>query len=193
MVDLAVQESKKTVFLIVGESGSGKDSFVSKICNETNLTQIISYTTRQRRNGEGNTHVFISDEDVEQYRDSIIAYTEINDCKYFCTLQQLYEADFYVIDPLGIKYLKEKVTSDNIRFVTIYINVPFEIRKHRAINIRGDNPKTFINRHQSESGQFINFKAQAKFDYAISNINFDKAYKVLKNIIQIELEEDNND
>lgn len=188
-MDLEAQESKKTVFLIVGESGSGKDSFVSKICSETGLTQLISYTTRQRRDGEVDTHIFITDEEVGQYKDSIIAYTEINECKYFCTLQQLYDADFYTIDPLGIEYLKEKVTSEDIRFITIYINVPFEIRKHRAINIRGDNPKTFINRHQSESGQFINFKAQAKFDYSIPNIDFDKSYKIFKTIVEEELNE----
>lgn len=183
----------KKVFLIAGETGSGKDSLVSELCNETSLKQLISYSTRPRRDGEGNTHIFIANEEVEQYQDSIIAYTEINNYKYFSTVQQLYESDLYVIDPSGIEYLKNKVDNADIKFITIYINVPFEVRKDRAINIRKDSPKTFINRHQSESGQFLSFKAQAKFDYAISNTNFDKAYKIFKNIIETEMEDDNND
>ena len=72
----------KTVFLIVGETSSGKDSFVQKICEECGYNQLISYTTRPRRDGEEDTHIFIKDEEVEQYKDSIIAYTEINNCKY---------------------------------------------------------------------------------------------------------------
>ena len=193
MVDLDQVANDKTIFLIAGESGSGKDTFVNKICEECGYTQLISYTTRPRRDGEGETHIFITNEEVEQYQESIIAYTEINNYKYFSTVQQLYESDFYVIDPSGIEYLKNKVGNTDIKFITIYINVPFEVRKNRAINIRKDSPKTFINRHQSESGQFLSFKAQAKFDYAISNLNFDKAYKIFKNIITTELEEDSND
>ena len=183
----------KTIFLIAGESSSGKDSLVSQLCNETGLNQLVSYTTRPRRQGEGDTHIFIIEEEFDQYKNSIVAYTEINNYKYFCTVQQLYESDFYVIDPIGIRYLKEKVSNTDIRFITIYINVPFQIRKHRALDIRKDDPKVYISRHQSEFDQFLNFKACADFDYAISNIDFDKAYKVLKSIIKIELDGDIND
>lgn len=176
----------KTIFLIAGESSSGKDSLVSKLCNETGLNQLISFSTRPRRDGEGDTHIFITEEEFGKYKDSIVAYTEINNYKYFCTMQQLYESDCYLIDPIGIRHLKEKVSNTDIRFITIYINVPFEIRKERALKIRKDDPKVYISRHQSEFDQFLNFKAHANFDYAISNIDFDKAYKALKSIIEIE-------
>lgn len=178
----------KTIFLIAGESASGKDTFVRNICEECGYSQLVSYTTRPRRDGEGETHIFISDEEVEQYKDSIVAYTEIGKYKYFSTIEQLYESDFYVIDPKGIEYLKTKVNDPNIMFVTIYINVPPEIRQDRAINVRRDSQKVYTNRRFNEFDQFLNFKAQAKFDYAIPNIDFNKAYKIFKHIIQTELE-----
>lgn len=179
--------SNKTVFLIAGESASGKDTFVHNICEECGYSQLISYTTRPRRDGEGETHVFISNDEVEQYQDSIIAYTEIGDYKYFSTIDQLYESDFYVIDPKGIRYLKEKVNDPNIRFVTIYINVPPNIREDRAVNIRGDKRKVYTNRRFNEFDQFLNFKSGANFDYAIPNIDFEKSYEVFKCIIKTEL------
>lgn len=183
----------KTIFLIAGESSCGKDSLVNKLCEETNLVQLKSYTTRKRRDGEGDTHIFISKDDVKQYANDIIAYTCISNNEYFATSKQLYESDCYIVDPIGIRTLKEKVNDPNIRFVTIYINVPPEVRKDRAINIRGDRPKVYSDRRFNEFGQFLNFKSGAEFDYAVSNINFDKAYKIFKNIIQTEMEDDTND
>ena len=66
-----------TVFLVVGESGSGKDSLVTKICNDLGYKQLISYATRPRRVNEGDTHIFITPDEVEKYRDQMIAYTQI--------------------------------------------------------------------------------------------------------------------
>lgn len=186
---MEAQGSKKIIFLIAGESASGKDTFVHKICEECGYSQLVSYTTRPRRDEEGETHVFISNEEVEQYQDSIIAYTEIGNYKYFSTIEQLYESDFYVIDPKGIAYLKNKIDAPDIRFVTIYINVPADIREHRAVNVRGDKHKVYTNRRFNEFDQFLNFKANAKFDYAIPNIDFDKAYEVFKCIVEVESNE----
>ena len=65
--------------------------------------------------------------------------------------------------------------------------MPPEIRKDRAINIRGDRPKVYNDRRFNEFDQFLNFKSGANFDYAIPNINFEKAYEVFKCIIKTEL------
>lgn len=182
----------KTVFLIVGESSSGKDSLVNKLCEETSLIQLKSYATRERRIGEGETHIFISKNDVKEYVDKMIAYTCISDNEYFATIPQLYESDLYVIDPAGVEYMKfitQYKNIDDVRFVTIYINTPASIRKERAINSRGDNIEVYFNRALDEQEQFTNFKAHAKYDYAISNVDFEKAYKIFKYIVEEELNE----
>lgn len=184
--------SNHTVFLIVGESSSGKDTLVNKICEECEYKQLISYATRPRRENEGDTHIFISEDEVKYYVDNMIAYTKIGQYEYFATIPQLYESNFYVIDPQGVNYMKlitgyKEVT--DIRFVTIYINTPPMLRKERALSQRHDDPDVYYQRILNEQGQFADFKVCAKFDYAISNVDFDKAYKILKNIVEEELNE----
>lgn len=179
----------KTVFLIVGESASGKDSLVNKLCEETGLKQLKSYATRPRRDGEGETHIFISPEDVKEYVNDMIAYTCIAGNEYFSTVKQLYDSDVYVIDPKGVDYMKfitQYKSITDVRFITIYINTPPEFRKERALNQRKDNPEVYYQRVLDEQEQFTNFKACGKFDYVISNVDFDKAYKILDKIVEVE-------
>lgn len=98
--------------LIVGRSSSGKTSIASAACDRLGLKLVKSYTTRPPRNEKEATdskdHIFISEGDVAKYEDDFAAYTEINGYKYFTTIDQLDECDAYVIDPNGIKSLKEK-------------------------------------------------------------------------------------
>lgn len=189
---MVVKNNKmKTIFLMIGESSSGKDCLVEKLCKETELKQLKSYTTRERRKNEGETHIFISSEDVKEYSNDMIAYTKIGNFEYFATVQQLYDSDIYIIDPIGVDYLKLITKYKNItdiRFVTIYINTPPELRKERALNQRKDNPEVYYQRVLDEQGQFTKFKACGDFDYAILNVDFDKAYKILNSIISVEYE-----
>lgn len=183
---------KHTVFLVAGETSSGKDTFVQKICADCGYKQLISYATRPRRDGEGETHVFISEDDVKEYVDKMIAYTKIGEFEYFATVPQLYDSDFYVIDPQGIDYMKsitQYKNIDDIRFVTIYINTPPELRTERALNQRHDNFETYYKRVLNEQKEFTDFKACAGFDYAVLNVDFDKAYKIFKYIVEEELNE----
>ena len=90
--------SNHKLFCIMGESASGKDTLTNRLCNETGIKQIISYTTRPRRNGEGDTHIFVDDAVYESMKDNIAAYTEINGFKYWTTTDQLYNNDVYIID-----------------------------------------------------------------------------------------------
>ena len=178
----------KTIFLIVGESGSGKDSLVAKACEELGLKQLKSYTTRPRRVGEADTHTFITPDEVDQYKDQIIAYTQIGEFIYFCTRDQLYESDFYCIDYLGIEYMKSaNVDLSDFRFVTIFINTPKYIREQRALNSRNDDALTFYKRCFNEDIQFKEMLLKNDFDYAVSNVDFDKAHKIFKHIVETEL------
>lgn len=174
------------LFFIVGETASGKDSLTRRLCEELGLSQIISYTTRPKREGEGDTHVFVDDKVYEEMRasENIAAYTNISEYHYWSTIDQLYSNDVYIIDPAGIQSIEELGIND-LDFCTIYINVPIEVRIDRAIN-RGDDTNVLSKRIYSEAEQFIKFKARAGFDYSISNLNADKAFKILKKIIEVE-------
>ncbi len=169
----------KNLFLVVGKSATGKDRIVGEVCKKLNKTKVLSYTTRSKREGEEDTHIFIKPEEVINYKEDIIAYTKIGEYEYFATLTQLYNSDFYIIDPNGIKYLKEKLKNTDINLKIIYIYVDENIRLQRAIN-RGDNLEIYNKRVLSEKEQFNNFENSLKLEVnalIINNIDFKESVK----------------
>jgi guanylate kinase len=175
------------LLLIIGRTASGKDSLVNKLCERTGLQAVISYTTRPRRENEGDTHIFTTKAAYEQRKadGNIAAYTEIAGNLYWTTVDQLYMNDIYIIDYDGMKTLKA-LNLPNLRLVSIYINVPDKIREERALNYRKDNKEVFRIRDFSETRQFREMLKNADFDYAVSNIEFAKAYSTLRWIAQVE-------
>ena len=176
------------IILLVGESASGKDRLANRL-EQDGYKVLKSYATRPKREGEGNTHVFIINEEVSKYKDDMIAYTKIGEGnEYFATLSQLYENQIYIIDPKGIDYMNKKIK--DIKSIVVYINVDEQTRIKRARK-RGDKEEVWQKRFVDELNQFTEFKKKAKFDYSICNYDFDKAYKILKFIVDIELKGDN--
>ena len=183
-----MNENKEHVLLLIlGKTASGKDFLVNKLCERTGLKQLISYATRERRVGEGDTHIFIDDEQYQELQDSgrVAAFTTIGQYHYCCTIDQLYEADAYVVDYKGLKHLRE-LNLPGLRFVTVFINTPDHIREDRALNQRKDDKIKFRLRSRAEQDQFRDMLRNADFDYSISNIEWPKAYSVLRHISNIE-------
>lgn len=171
---------------VMAESAAGKDKLVNELCNRNHLTQLISYTTRARRTNEDDTHIFVDEETYQQMKDdnNIAAYTYINGNHYWSTINQLYESDFYVIDPRGVESLKA-LNLPNLHLVTVYINVPEDVRKERA-KLRGDDMNVYHNRCLSEREQFRDMKKNMNVDYVVPNVDFAKSYSVLKWIATVE-------
>jgi guanylate kinase len=90
----------------------------------------------------------------------------------------LYQNSYYIIDPIGVRVLKSLDLPD-IRFVTIYINVPESLRRERAMK-RGDRPDVYRKRCLSEREQFRQMKKDMDVDYVVSNVDFAKAYSIVK-------------
>ena len=180
--------SKEHVLLcILGRTASGKDSLVNRLCEKTGFTQIISYTTRARRDNEGETHRFVT----KQVYDTMLASgevavdTNIDGNYYWATIEQLYENDVYILDYIGLKKLKS-LNLPGLRLVSVFINTPDEIRKARALEKRGDDRGKFLSRDFDEKTQFREMLKKADFDYAVSNIEFINATSVLRWISTVE-------
>lgn len=173
------------IILVVAESSAGKDKMVNTLCKELNLKQLCSYATRPKRVNEGNTHIFITPEEVSQYEDNFAVYTQIGDFQYFSTIEQFYNSDVYIIDCQGVEYMKSRQFS-NLDIVTIYINVNEFERRNRALQ-RGDKEEVLTKRFIDEYEQFRKFKENAEFDYSICNYDFDKSYDIFKYIVRKEL------
>lgn len=176
-----MMNKEHTLLCVMGRTSSGKDSLVNKLCERIGFKSIVSYTTRPRRENEGDTHIFTTADVYEQMKNdgNVAAYTEIAGNLYWTTVDQLYTNDVYIIDPLGVKTL-QNLNLPNLRLVTVFINTPDDIREDRALNNRGDSRNVFRARDISERQQFRDMLKNAEFDYAISNIDFAKAYSVLK-------------
>lgn len=178
---MIMSDKEHMLFCVLGRSSSGKDTLVNKLCEKTGAKQLISYTTRLRRDREKNTHIFVTEEEYKKMlSDGQVAVdTNINGNYYWSTIEQLYEADVYIVDYIGWKKLKE-LELPGIRFVSVFINTPDEIRKERALNKRGDDKKIFASRNFSEKRQFEEMLKKGDFDYSLRNIKFPESFSVFK-------------
>ena len=181
------EKDRKIVFLVIGRSGCGKDTLVNYMCQKYGLKKLKSYTTRPPRQNEGDTHIFISPEDVQKYQDDIIAYTKIGEFEYFATKSQLKDINFYIIDPKGVQDLENIPNlKEEFSFIKLFIYLPEKERKKR-IALRGDSEEAFLKRQEGEKQQFDNFELQTDlFDYAICNMDLIEAQKELEHIVQFE-------
>jgi guanylate kinase len=174
------------VILVVGKTNSGKSSLIKRLCERTGLSSLCSYTTRAKRSESDNDHIFV---DVEEYlrakeNGEIAIDGEIAGNYYYSTINQLYEADLYTINPEALDRLLE-IDLPNIRFVTVYISCPDDVREARAIQ-RGDDKRQYRVRDFAERSEFRRFIADEKYDYAVKNLDFQKSYSVLRWICDIE-------
>lgn len=181
-----METNNHVVMLVVGRTGSGKSSLIKKLSERTGLKELCSYTTRPKRSEADNDHIFV---DVEQYlrakeNGEIAIDGEIAGNYYYSTIEQLYEADLYTINPEALNRLLA-MELPNIRFVVVYISCLDKIREERALK-RGDDKHKFRVRDFSERQEFRKFVADEKWNYAINNLDFAKSYSVLRWISQLE-------
>lgn len=174
------------LILLVGKTCAGKSTLAKMLCERTGLKQLISYTTRARRNENDNDHIFVTVDDYlkAKVNGEIIAETEIAGNYYYSTIDQLYQTDAYTIDPAGLDYLLS-ANLPNIRFVIVYISCSDKERRLRSEK-RGDEKRAYRVRDISERQQFRRFVSEEKWDYSIKNDDLPKSYSVLRWIATVE-------
>lgn len=184
---------KKLLFCILGRTASGKDTLTAAVCKELELRQLISYTTRPKRSPTESTHIFAANKDFNAHlrENKIITYTKIGDYYYWSTKDQLYENDLYVIDYNGLEYLKQRIDGNDVKLVTVYIDVPANVRQKRFMLREHTDARKFIERTQSENEQFNKLEAAKDWNYRISNERFEDAKEALKTLILSEKEKIN--
>ena len=85
---------------------------------------------------------------------------------YFATSKNIKDADFYIIDPNGIKFFDER--HPEISKFIVYITCSLDIARERAIK-RGDKITVFENRVIDEFKQFEEFKQSHSYHTVITN------------------------
>jgi len=174
------------VLLLIGRTCAGKSTLAKMLSDRTGLRQLVSYTTRVKRNDNDTDHIFVDVSDYERAKANgeIVAETQIAGNFYYSTIDQLYESDIYTVDPTG-KDMLLSMSIPNIRFITVYITCPDDERSIRSKK-RGDDKAKYRVRDFSERSQFRTFIADEEWDYSIKNLELPKAYSVLRWISQVE-------
>ena len=181
---------KRSLYLSVGRCASGKDTLVGKVREKTGWKRVISFTDAPIRadQTEGIEHYFLTSREMDELlkTQTVIAYTKIGQYRYCATMESLDDNTmFYVIDPNGIKYLRENY-GDTLNLVTMYINVPESVRRERMKKTRpGFNADIRI---KSEDEQFNAFEEEMAWDICYdntSNLN-DVAEQLIHDIDSIE-------
>lgn len=175
--------SKNILWLVVGKSGSGKTYIIDRICKQFNMKQVNSRTTRKPRYEGEIGHKFITDEQADKEFNDAVAKTNYNGYRYYTTVQDLEESDFYVIDVQGVNSFEYNKVSKQVKI--LFINSPWYIRTINMLK-RKDKIKDIVNRLKLDKTEFkgfkgdINFKSSnALYDYFETKHLYEKLCKKL--------------
>ncbi len=133
----------KPLFLFVGKSASGKTT-IANLLESCGYTQVYSYTTRQQRFENEPGHVFITEHEYDQL-ENIVASTIYNGNRYCTTLEQIQDADIYVVDPPGVQTLLNNYDKVNRDIHIVYFAARTHTRIKRMIE-RGDSDTQIVGR-----------------------------------------------
>ena len=163
------------MIVLVGESASGKSSIEKYLVDNYGYKKIVSYTTRQPREGEtdGIDYHFITKSQFRRLKEQgFFAETAIyNDWYYGIAKRDCTNDKVAVLTPHGLRQISKIKDIDTISF---YINVP---RRDRLIKIlqRGDDIEESYRRNLSDVGQFDGIKDEVSF--TINNKGYNKSVK----------------
>lgn len=161
------------MIVLVGESASGKSSVEKYLVENYGYSKIVSYTTRQPRDGEvdGIDYHFITKSQFNRLKEQgFFAETAAYNGWYYGTAKQDCTNDkIAVITPHGLRQLSK---IPDIDITSFYINVP---RRDRLIKIlmRGDNIEEAYRRSLSDVGQFDGISDEV--DFVINNEGYMKS------------------
>lgn len=127
--------------LIVGRTATGKDTLRESLEKFANMTFVKSYATRDKRYPEEDTHIFVTKEQANKIMktDTVIARTTIADNDYFATKSQVENADGYIIDPIGIYELIDKIPTTDFLILYLMPNKDYKdiyIERELAKNVK---------------------------------------------------------
>ena len=183
---LVVQGLNKPLFLFVGKSASGKTT-IANMLEANGYTQIQSYTTRPERYKGETGHTFISEEEYSQLENNM-AYTFYNNYHYCTTLEQVQNADIYVVDVEGVKTLMDNSHLINRDIYVVYFATSVYNRIQRMLE-REDSDTHIVGRLLNDEAedwyeQLTKVISYKKIKDINANLELDRVYEVVKTFIE---------
>lgn len=135
------------VIVLLGASGSGKSTIEHELATHHGFNKIISYTTRQPRQGEenGKDYYFTDNETFREIlgRNLFAEYDEYSQNRLYGTLKSDYvgENKVVVLTPNGLRQLKQNCPNEDI--ISILVEASLGTRIKRYIDRCGTNKFNF--------------------------------------------------
>lgn len=159
-----MKNTKNKIVCLVGESGSGKTTLYEALRKKGHKV-VDSYTTRAPRKLNELGHTFITQDDFDAIRASLVAYTKFDEFEYGTTFEQLEDSEFYIIDPAGIEVLSDKIGRENFIVVNIFCS---ELSRYERLEKeRGESHAT--QRIHHDKFKFRNYIQNKDWDYVLHN------------------------
>ena len=173
---------------ILGKTSSGKDTILNKLVSKYGYKRVVTYTTRQMRQGEKQniTYHFISEKDFKQkiengfFAEYKIFNTNIGTLYYGISVEDLKNANKKSIMILSPNSYRDILNKINRKMISIYICSNNETIKKR-LTIRGDRSDEAHRRMMCDD---IDFKGiENEVDKIIYNNEGDNIDDVVNRII----------
>lgn len=124
------------IIVLLGASGSGKSTIENEIATHHGYKKIISYTTRNPRDGEenGKDYYFIDNDTFEEVlnRDLFAEHDEYSQNRLYGTLKSDYvDGDkVVVLTPNGLRQLKKNCPNEDILTVLVEANLGTRVKRY---------------------------------------------------------------
>ena len=166
------------IVVLLGGTCAGKTELALKFRNN-GFEKVITNTTRNRRvdDSENSYHFLTKEQFFEKVNNGeMIEYAEYNGNYYGTSVDSLSENCVIVLEPNGLKAIKEKLGSS---VYSIYLDVPDEIRLQRGLS-RGDD-EGVLRKRIEEDRELFSILNEGNCDLIIKGNN---SLERLENIIK---------
>ena len=178
--------------VLLGASGSGKSTIEHELSEHNGFIKIISYTTRQKRDGEenGKDYYFTNNDTFnDMINQGLFAeYDEYSQKRLYGTLKSDYvEGDSVVVlTPNGLRQLKKNCKADDI--FTVLVEASLGTRIKRYIDRCGidkfdfDDKNEIAARVERDYGMFLGLEKEV--DIVVRNDEGDDIKEIVKEILE---------
>lgn len=178
------------IIVLLGASGSGKSTIENILSNEFGYEKIISYTTRNQRQGEvnGKDYYFINNDAFnDALRKGLFAeHDEYSQGRMYGTLKSDYQRDnkVAVLTPNGLRQLKKNCPHEDI--YSVYVDSNLGTRVKRYIDRCGVNDFNFDDKNEiaarveRDFSMFLGIDKEVNF--VISNNEGTDVFKIAEEI-----------
>ena len=180
------------IICLLGASGSGKSIIQHELSKHNGFAKIISYTTRQKRDGEenGRDYYFTNNDTFDDMINQglFAEYDEYSQKRLYGTLKSDYvEGDSVVVlTPNGLRQLKKNCNADDI--FTVLVEASLGTRIKRYIDRCGvdkfnfDDKNEIAARVERDYGMFLGLEKEV--DIVVRNDEGSDIKEIVKEILE---------